>query len=297
MDWQSRLIGLYMYLDEEYHTYLWPFCQRLTKNQALPSFSDVEVLTLYFFGLMMGFKELKNIHLFAKQMLRDWFPDLVSYPSFNRRLNRIHGVFPLLIERLESQIRTKTSLCNEYIVDSFPVIMAIHRRGDTAKVAPQLANKGLCASKNMYFHGLKMHVVAQRRKDLMPLPVCISMNPASHNDLTVIKQLLPQFRNTALYGDKIYCHEPLQRQLREDQQLQFFTPAKKKKNQTTDLTMFQKLYSRSVSKTRQPIESLFNWINQKTGIQNASKVRSSPGLMVHAFGRIAAAMYIMAFSM
>jgi hypothetical protein len=32
---------------------------------------------------------------------------------------------------------------------------------------------------------------------------------------------------------------------------------------------------------RQPIESLFNWIIDKTDIQNASKVRSSKGLLVH----------------
>jgi hypothetical protein len=36
-------------------------------------------------------------------------------------------------------------------------------------------------------------------------------------------------------------------------------------------------------------ESLFNWINGKTGIQRASKMRSYRGLLVHAFGRLAAA--------
>jgi hypothetical protein len=47
---------------------------------------------------------------------------------------------------------------------------------------------------------------------------------------------------------------------------------------------------------RQPIESLFNWINEKTGIQQASKVRSYRGLLVHAFGRLAAAMLLLAFN-
>ncbi len=44
---------------------------------------------------------------------------------------------------------------------------------------------------------------------------------------------------------------------------------------------------------RQPIESLFNWINEKTGIQRASKVRSYQGLLVYAFGRLAAAMLLL----
>ncbi len=51
-----------------------------------------------------------------------------------------------------------------------------------------------------------------------------------------------------------------------------------------------------VSKVRQPIESLFNWIHEKTNIQKASKVRSYKGLMVHIFGRLAAAMFMLVFN-
>ncbi len=49
------------------------------------------------------------------------------------------------------------------------------------------------------------------------------------------------------------------------------------------------LFSKAVSKVRQPIEALFNWLIEKTDIQRASKVRSTKGLMVHVFGKIAAA--------
>ncbi|PEN04973.1 transposase, partial [Longimonas halophila] len=37
-------------------------------------------------------------------------------------------------------------------------------------------------------------------------------------------------------------------------------------------------------------------IEEKTGIQAASKVRSTRGLMVHVFGRFAAAMLLLAFN-
>ena len=49
------------------------------------------------------------------------------------------------------------------------------------------------------------------------------------------------------------------------------------------------LFSIAVSRVRQPIESLFNWLIQKTDIQKASKVRSSKGLLIHIFGKIASA--------
>ncbi|MBK5208880.1 MAG: hypothetical protein JJE44_05155 [Flavobacteriaceae bacterium] len=51
---------------------------------------------------------------------------------------------------------------------------------------------------------------------------------------------------------------------------------------------YENLYSKAVSAIRQPIESFFNWINEKTQIQNASKVRSFKGLIVHIFGKLAA---------
>jgi hypothetical protein len=70
------------------------------------------------------------------------------------------------------------------------------------------------------------------------------------------------------------------------------TPVKKKKGQK-ELLLFQFAWSTLVSQVRQPIESLFNWIQEKTGIQVASKVRSSQGLMVHVFGKIAAAMMLL----
>ena len=44
------------------------------------------------------------------------------------------------------------------------------------------------------------------------------------------------------------------------------------------------LFSTAVSKIRQPIESLFNRINEKINIQRAMKVRSTLGLLIHTMG-------------
>ncbi|MCS4044639.1 hypothetical protein GGQ00_003099 [Salinibacter ruber] len=43
---------------------------------------------------------------------------------------------------------------------------------------------------------------------------------------------------------------------------------------------------------RQLIESVFNWTDEKTGIQQTSKVRSCQGLLAHIFGRLAATMLL-----
>ena len=53
------------------------------------------------------------------------------------------------------------------------------------------------------------------------------------------------------------------------------------------------IYSTLVSRVRQPIESFFNWINEKTHIQNAQRVRSEQGLLVHIWGKFAAALLLL----
>jgi len=87
----------------------------------------------------------------------------------------------------------------------------------------------------------------------------------------------------------------LEREILNLKNSKIYTPVKKKKGQG-NLYLFEQLLSTSVSRVRQPIESLFNWIEEKTGIQIASKVRSTQGLMVHVFGRLAAAMFLLAFN-
>ena len=71
------------------------------------------------------------------------------------------------------------------------------------------------------------------------------------------------------------------------------TPIKGAKGECQEIKKRDKaaddLFSVAVSRIRQPIESLFNWLIQKTDIQRASKVRSSKGLLVHIFGKIASA--------
>jgi hypothetical protein len=55
------------------------------------------------------------------------------------------------------------------------------------------------------------------------------------------------------------------------------TPDKKEKGQTVYNVGQSGLWSRFVSAMRQPIESIFNWLVEKTGSQNAARVRSSEG--------------------
>jgi hypothetical protein len=69
-----------------------------------------------------------------------------------------------------------------------------------------------------------------------------------------------------------------------------------KKPKGKELAHAASYYNRLVRSIRQPIESLFNWIEEKTGIQKAGKVRSTDALMIHRWGKLAVAFFLLVFN-
>ncbi|MCS4222785.1 hypothetical protein GGP47_002221 [Salinibacter ruber] len=266
-------------------------------NNSDPDFTDEEVLTIYVFGLIKKRKTISEIHEYVENHFSEWFPDLPSYQSYNRRLNRLSAVFAPMVEEALSEVGCKKARDGMIrIADSMPIILAKGQRASQATVASdRLASVGYCSSKDTFFHGVKLHLVVERRSEQLPIPERAGLTPGSENDLRALRRVLPTIEGGVLCGDKAYCDGPLKKRLAKDQNLDLLTPVKKDKGQKT-LPAADKLFSRAVSRIRQPIESLFNWINEKTGIQRASKVRSYQGLLVHAFGRLAAAILLLALN-
>jgi hypothetical protein len=163
------------------------------------------------------------------------------------------------------------------------------------KVATEMTDKGFCSTKGLYYYGLKLHMLAFRRSGTLTFPNKIHFSAASQNDLTVAKeqQWFDDLIDVELFADKAYCDEPYFEQREQWIQLELFTPVKTVKGTPEVIKQREaaanNLFSTAVSKVRQPIESLFNWLIEKTNIQNASKVRSTNGLLLHCFGKLALA--------
>ena len=104
------------------------------------------------------------------------------------------------------------------------------------------------------------------------------------------------FHNLRIFADKAYDFETLRAPLRP-QNCEVITPQKVKPKESKweqkQNLAYRNILQKAVSTVRQPIESFFNWMNEKTNIQNASKVRSTKGLWVHTFGKMAAALLLM----
>jgi predicted sulfurtransferase len=95
-----------------------------------------------------------------------------------------------------------------------------------------------------------------------------------------------------LFGDKAYTDKSLKAELKE-RQIQLFTPIKKPKKE--NLMIGEKGFNKTVSSFRQPIESFFKWLIDKTDIQRASQVRSTEGLIIHCLGKLTFALLLLNF--
>jgi hypothetical protein len=243
-----------------------------------------------------GHTKVKDIHRFASDYLMSWFPKLGSYQAFNNRLNRLGGAFTRLVEILLSDFQPEDCFPDQSLLDSMPIITCSGKR--TSKVAKEITDKGFCSTKGIYYYGLKLHLLGFRRIGKLPHPEQILFTPASVNDVTVFKEAWSGFENRIFWGDKIYFVNDLNEHMIKYQNSEILTPIKEVKGMQEAIKQRIKaandLFSTAVSRVRQPIEAMFNWLIQKTDIQRANNVRSTKGLMIHAFGRLAVAFITLA---
>lgn len=289
---EIKLIELYCLICHFYNT------QSVLKEQRVcnfkPVFTDQELVTGYFLAMLNNRQTKQEIYQYLDLHWRKWFPHLPSYQAFSYRLNNLAADFAVLSNLL---IHAKLdslphNLSADSLIDSFPVMLKKGSQAKVCRTASEIADFGYCSSKNLYYYGVKLHSLAIRRLKTLPLPFCLFLSEASKHDLTAFKQHNPPVPTPNLFADKAYQDQAL-KQLLAHQGIVLLTPYKKKRNDLPPLN--EPLWSRFVSSFRQPIESFFKWLNDKTDFQNASRVRSTKGLLVHCYGKLAFACLLLCF--
>jgi len=284
---ENKLITINLTVCEIYRTTLAWEVQRFSNNFR-PKFTNEEVITCYLFGILERRLTVKDVHHFIRNYWADWFPDLPTYKQFNKRITLLAPAFELFAKvLLQQQFDAELP---DLLTDSFPIVVAKGGRSNTARAASDLCDKGYCASKKMYFYGVKLHGLCQSQYHKMPKMHYFRVAPASHGDITVAKDILQTAGYINVYGDKAYADSGWQAEL-ETRNVTFRTPTKLKKGQKA-LCAADIIWSRAISSLRQPIESFFAWLQDKTQIQYASKIRSANGLIAFIFARIAALAFI-----
>jgi len=94
--------------------------------------------------------------------------------------------------------------------------------------------------------------------------------------LGALREFDPQFGGYALFADKAYADATTKMTLLK-RGTYLLTPYKRRRSEPE--TAVPTLFNRFVSSIRQPLESLFGWLIQRTNLQSASRVRSTNGLL------------------
>jgi len=280
---EIQIIQLYCTVCHHYNTTLAAETQRLSNNFR-PEFTDEECITAYLFGIAEGKLEVKAIHRFIKEYWDGWFPAMPSYQNFNRRINFLAPAFQTLYGLLLRDGGNDEAIYS-HLLDSMPIMVANQKRARDARAANGLCKKGYCASKGMYYYGVKLHALGQKQYEALPKMRMLRVTAACENDIIVAKEWLSEVRNIEIFADKMYADANWSRELAA-RGVRLYTPVKLAKGQQF-LDAADAVFSRAVSRARQAIESFFNWIQQKTHIQFASKVRSDNGLISFIFARLA----------
>lgn len=290
---EIQLIQLYVWVCSVYDKHPVLKVQRLSNNNQ-PAFTDQELMTIYLFGHLQGHFQQRRFYDYMRGHWLAWFPDLPSYQAFNYRLNQLSPSFALLLEELLTELAKGCADIPDHVVDSLPIILAKGTRADAAKVAREVANKGYCSTKKLYYHGVKLHLLGWRRLKQLPVPQALAFTAASVHDLSAFRQEIEPPAFGLLFADKAYKDEATRAALLQ-RQVELCTPDKCQRGQEKEAA-FNSLRSRFVSAMRQPIESLFNWLIQRSGIQEASKVRSTKGLLVHCYGKLTVCCFRLLFN-
>jgi hypothetical protein len=287
---EQQLIELFLLVCDFYDN------QPDLKDQRLSNFrprcTDEELVTMFLFGHLQGLQQQRRIYEYVRHHWQQWFPTLPSYQAFNRRLNELVPTFEHLISKMLSTSVGQLAPSADRLIDSMPVMLAKGTRSNRARVAPEVADKGFCASKSSYYYGVKLHAIALRRTEQLPLPALLHLSRASQHDLAALRELNPDLGECVLFGDKAYADAETKTVFAE-RGTHLVTPYKRKRNEPE--TNAPALWSRFVSSVRQPLESFFGWLIQRTDIQNASRVRSTKGLLVHCYGKLAVACLLLTF--
>ncbi|MCL1788433.1 MAG: hypothetical protein FWG38_10650 [Defluviitaleaceae bacterium] len=281
-----QLIELYCAICYHYDTALSAHAQRMSNNFC-PKFSDEECLATLIWGIANQKYDVKRCYEFIQDYYGDWFPKLPSYQTYNKRICFLADAFRELAGILLGGLGLDSSHA-DFVYDSMPIVVANSARSGRAKVASELCNKGYCASKDMWYYGSKLHILAQCNYKAKPTPAQMQISKASEHDRKIAEEMLSDVYDIRLFADMALLDQQWQAKMLAENNVEILTPIKRKKGQKV-LPSVDKFLSSAISSVKQAVESLNYWLIEKTNIQRASKVRSENGLTVFLFARVACA--------
>jgi hypothetical protein len=200
MDKHLQLIELYVIVCALHDQRCRAGWQRLSNNAGALRITDQELIIIYWFGHWQGRFEKKAIYDLIKDYWHAYFPKLPAYQTFVARLKPLEPTFQALGAELQARLRQQARRGADQVIDSMPVMLARGGQAYSAKVAREIAAVGYCASKKMFFHGVRLHTLAERRSGPLPCPQQIWLREGSCHDVRSVKEQAPDLPATTLFA-------------------------------------------------------------------------------------------------
>ena len=148
------------------------------KNVEQCKVSDVSVLTLMLFQAEIGMKAQRRFY----QLICNFF----GFTGLERSRFYRHARYLTPLLRLIRPYFNQLDFDELVIIDSFPILLFQPVRNHRINVLNKVVNIGYCASKKMWFYGLKVHLAVTESSYILDYLV----TPVSVHDIQVAEELL-----------------------------------------------------------------------------------------------------------
>ena len=193
MDLETLLISLYVLVDEWWQETHPP---ALRKPGRPPSLCHSEVLTLAILSQWPRWRSERDFYRYADAHLRAYFPHLVSYGQFNRRIRALEPELRAVQRDLAEKL-SDTS-CVYHILDTTLIPAIVRVRAYRKGLFAGQATFGRCVSKTEWVYGFKVALSVSPEGVIF----AFGLAEASSDERKVGDFLIPSDGHDAYLADK-----------------------------------------------------------------------------------------------
>jgi len=232
-DFADFCLWMYTVIDD-----LWPQLALASRRPGpAPDCSDSELLTMALVGECMGWdQDTVLVHQWRKHL--DLFP---CQPSRTRFLRRREQLTPILNALRQLVLRLlDVAQERQCVIDSLPLpVVQFHLvPGCSREWASHGATFGKVPTKKQTIFGYKLHLLVT----LGGVILDFELAPANISDLVIGEELLAQWCDLRVLGDKAYISAAVAQALREERRVELVTlPRKNQKQQVSQ--SFRRLHN------------------------------------------------------
>lgn len=241
--------------------------------QARMSNAEVAAFTI------LASREFGGNHRRARWVCQSlgYFPKILSPSRLNRRIHRLPWQFWVVLFQILANTHKQNGRITSFAVDSFPVACCKRTRHDRRRLFREKDYLGYAASEKRYYCGLRVHMVVTNTG----APVELSIRPARHSDLRVLKEMDLRFpRHSILYADGAYTSFELEDILKEGEEIELMVKRKRRNSSRPRSPSEEKL----IGSRRQIVETAFSCITNM--LPRYLRARTNRGFSVRLMATI-----------